>query len=325
MSNPGKQVRNGKSFEYALVKEYFDYLSKNGNNVAISEDEAFNIAKSYFDGYSAADQSRFCSAAKATIDTMIRIEPGLTTQKDDSDELTIRLAKDSEGQCGDVRDVIFTRPTANWEIGFSAKNNNDAVKHSRLSKTLDFGKEWVGVTCSANYWNDIRPIFEFIDNIISGNPQARWSDLGQDKQDKVYVPLLRAFRKELLYIDGNNKNIPQKLISYLIGNKPFYKIIKEDDCNLVVVKAFNIGNKLCKTVNGVKPHYKVAKVCLPTRIVEFEFKKNCDTTLIMILDGGWEISFRIHNADTDLEHSLKFDIQLLGNPPVLFSQYLFQD
>lgn len=325
MSGPGKQVRNGKSFEYALVKEYFEYLNERGKNVTVSEDETYHTAKAYYDDFTPEEQSRFCAAAKATIETMIRIEPGLTSQKDAADLLTIRMARDSEGQSGDVRDVIFSRPSARWEMGFSAKNNNDAVKHSRLSKTLDFGMEWVGVPCSANYWEDIHPIFDFIDTFIAATPNATWGDLGSDKQEKVYLPLLRAFRKELLYINDSNKEIPSKLISYLIGNKSFYKVIKEDNSNLVVVKAFNICNNLCKAVNGVKSQYKVAKVNLPTRIVEFEFKKDSDNTLIMILDGGWEISFRIHNAGTSLEHSLKFDIQLLGNPPVLFSQYLFQD
>ena len=47
-------------------------------------------------------------------------------------------------------------------------------------------------------------------------------------------------------------------------------------------------------------------------------------TLNMILDGGWEISFRIHSADNPIVLSLKFDVKLLGNPPILFSQYLFQ-
>lgn len=48
------------------------------------------------------------------------------------------------------------------------------------------------------------------------------------------------------------------------------------------------------------------------------------TTLNMVLDGGWSISFRIHNAEKKVVPSLKFDINLTGNPPVLFTQHLFQ-
>lgn len=32
------------------------------------------------------------------------------------------------------------------------------------------------------------------------------------------------------------------------------------------------------------------------------------------MDKGWAISFRIHNASSRIEPSLKFDIQLVGIP-----------
>lgn len=162
-----------------------------------------------------------------------------------------------------------------------------------------------------------------IDNIQKRNPDTTWDDLGQKKELEIYVPLLEAFRKELLCIYENNDKVPQKLISYLIGRYPFYKIIKDDTHNLVIVKAYNIEGGLNKTVNGEKARYKTPKINLPTRIVEFE-RHNSTNTLYMILDGGWEISFRIHNASTKLERSLKFDIRLLGNPPILFTQHIFQ-
>lgn len=319
-----KQVKNGKAFEYALASEYYNYLRTQKLAVQIVCDASFSKNKSYFDAFSPEEQSRYRASARATIRTMVLIEPGLTAQEFPYDILKIRMAKDSEGQLGDVRDIIFSRELSNWEIGFSAKNNNDAVKHSRLSNQLDFGKDWLGVPCSDQYRDDIKPIFEYIDDEISNNPQITWEDLGTSKSEKIYVPLLKAFRKELLRIDSNNKDIPAKLVSYLIGNKPFYKIIKYDASNMVIVKAFNIDGKLNQSVNGIKSRYKVAAIDLPKRIVEIEFKENSDNTLNMILDGGWEISFRIHNASKTLEHSLKFDIKLLGNPPVLFSQYLFQ-
>jgi len=36
------------------------------------------------------------------------------------------------------------------------------------------------------------------------------------------------------------------------------------------------------------------------------------------MDNGWAISFRIHSASTIVEPSLKFDIQLVGQPANLF-------
>ena len=291
----GSQVKNGKAFEFALANEYYKKLSSMGLNVELIEDSSLQVDKGFYNEFPLEEQKRFNSAAIGTIDTMLKIEPGLTS------------------------------PSSKWEMGFSAKNNNEAVKHSRLSEVLDFGQQWLGVHCSQEYWNDIKPIFKYIDDKIAENKNAEWKDLGTDKDELIYKPVLSAFRKELLKINKENNSIPAKLISYLIGNKPFYKIIKNDSANLVVVKAFNIGGKLNKSVNGVKSRYKVEKINLPTRIVEFEFKKDSTTTLVMILDGGWSVSFRLHNAETKLVHSLKFDVQLTGNPPVLFSQYLFQE
>lgn len=78
-----------------------------------------------------------------------------------------------------------------------------------------------------------------------------------------------------------------------------------------------------QTVNGKKPVVKTDTVKLPNRIIELEFKENPDTTLMMILDEGWQISFRIHSASPFIENSLKLDIQLIENPPILFTQHLF--
>ena len=151
-----------------------------------------------------------------------------------------------------------------------------------------------------------------------------WEELGSDKSEKIYRPLLKAFADEIMRIDANNPDIPSKLIQYLIGNYPFYKVIKDDAHNMVIVKAFNINGELNKNAKNSPTRYKTPKINLPTRIIEFAPKVGTDTTYNMVLDGGWEISFRIHNASTKVERSLKFDIQLLGNPPILFTQHLFQ-
>ena len=68
----------------------------------------------------------------------------------------MKLQKDSEGEIGDVRDIIIVRRDIKWEIGLSIKHNHFAVKHSRLGKSLDFGERWFGVKCSEQYWEDIK-------------------------------------------------------------------------------------------------------------------------------------------------------------------------
>lgn len=321
------QVKNGKAFEYAIARIYFETIKNKGLQVSLTEDDAYNTAKKFFEESTENQQNRHLLSAKATLDTMFKIEPGLTAQKDKNDILNIRIAKDKEGQDGDVRDIIFSREKQHWEIGFSAKNNNYSQKHSRLSSTNDFGASWFDIECSKEYWNEIKPIFEFVKKYKDEGKS--WKLMGKDKETKVYIPLLNAFKKEVLNTNKNNPDIPQKLISYIIGVYPFYQIIKEDSKNLVVIKAFNINDNLNKTVNNIKSRYKVPKLEPPTRIVEFDFAHKQSgqmvDTMNMILDGGWEISFRIHSADDPIVLSLKFDVKLLGNPPILFSQYLFQD
>ena len=50
------------------------------------------------------------------------------------------------------------------------------------------------------------------------------------------------------------------------------------------------------------------------RSVALEFKPGSTNTVEMFLDNGWQLSFRIHNASTKVEPSLKFDVQFIGMP-----------
>ena len=57
--------------------------------------------------------------------------------------------------------------------------------------------------------------------------------------------------------------------------------------------------------------------------VEVVYQDNSKTTLFVTLSEGWQISFRIHNASSRIEPSLKFDINLVSAPHTLFSNQLF--
>lgn len=67
---------------------------------------------------------------------------------DGLDELELKIQSDDKGKEGNVRDVLIIRRGIEWEIGLSVKHNHFAVKHSRLSKNLDFGKKWYGIEYS---------------------------------------------------------------------------------------------------------------------------------------------------------------------------------
>ena len=137
-----------------------------------------------------------------------------------------------------------------------------------------------------------------------------------------YVPILDAFKKELLRLDAENPGtVAERLIEYLIGNQDFYKVIKGN--NKVEIQAYNLHGTLNLPFESVKPKAKVPKLKLPSRLIEVIYQENSKTTLLVTLNEGWQISFRIHNASSRIEPSLKFDINLVSAPHSLFTNQLF--
>ena len=49
-----------------------------------------------------------------------------------------------------------------------------------------------------------------------------------DKENSVYVPLLTAFKEEMLRAYQQSPEITKRLISYLLGIKDFYKVVSVD-------------------------------------------------------------------------------------------------
>jgi len=139
-------------------------------------------------------------AASAAINTLIDLEPRLSHGIDPSDYLQLEIVADAEGQSGDVRDVLAIRSLQKWEIGISAKNNHKAVKHSRLSRDIDFGKKWLNSPCSNTYFSEINIIFDVLNDYkIASESTKKWSSLG-NYHDTVYLPILNSFKNELLKI-----------------------------------------------------------------------------------------------------------------------------
>ena len=229
--------------------------------------------------------------------------------------MDLKIQPDSEGESGDVRDILIIRRNIQWEIGLSIKHNHFAVKHSRLAKTLDFGEKWFGVKCSDQYWKDINPIFTYLEE--EKKKRSKWSDL-PDKENDVYIPLLQAFVDELQRSNYANPDIPKKMVEYLLGEFDFYKVISVDNKRMTQINTFNMHGTLNKPGKH-KPKDTAPIVPLPTRIVSLDFKPNSTNTVELYMDGGWQFSFRIHNAATKVETSLKFDVQIVGMPATIIT------
>ena len=314
------QTINGKAFEYALLLEFYERL-RGTTSVTITENEPYQNAKGFFDSFIKDEQATFRITASAAINFLIDIEPKLSNGINKKDILTLEIVSDKAGQTGDVRDVLIIRSIQKWEIGISAKNNHRAVKHSRLSLNLDFGMKWLGVSCSQNYFSEIRPVFDMLATLKQKDKSTRWDSI-QNMHQVVYIPILDAFRKELLRLDKENQGIVAKnLVQYLIGNQDFYKVIKGN--KKVEIQAYNLNETLNLPFKKVKPKAKIPKVKLPSRLIEIVYQDNSSTTLLVSLNEGWQISFRIHSASSRVEPSLKFDINLVSAPHTLFTNHIF--
>jgi len=314
-----KQMTTGKAFEYALLSQFEEKL-KDKTNVEVIKNSSFNIAKGCFENTSKNEQSDYLLSSSFAVNFIMDIEPRLSNDLGKEDILQLEILSDDKGKEGDVRDVIAIRLLQKWEIGVSAKNNHKAVKHSRLSSNIDFGEKWLGTKVSQEYFDTITPIFnDLAQQRKESKATKKWSELG-NYHDTIYMPVLNAFLKELKSLYENDNSIASKLVSYLIGNKDFYKIIKSK--NSVEIQAYNMNGTLNLPFKEIEPKYKTSKVPLPTKITSIEFKENSDTTIIVTMDNDWTLSFRIHNASSRIESSLKFDINLLNSPKKLFKNTL---
>lgn len=253
---------------------------------------------------------------------LLDIEPLLAYGGNNIDILQLEIVADKAGQTGDVRDVLAIRSLQKWEIGISAKNNHRAVKHSRLSNDIDFGQKWLGFPCSVEYFKEVGLIFDNLAKLRTASKATqKWNTLG-DYHTSVYVPILDAFKKELLRLDKENPGVvAENLIEYLVGNQDFYKVIKGS--NKVEIQAYNLHGTLNVSFESVKPKAKIPRLKLPNRLIEVVYQEDSKTTLLVTLNEGWQISFRIHNASSRIEPSLKFDINLVSAPHSLFSNQLF--
>lgn len=322
MAGKGIQTANGKAFEFACVLAVYEELS-NKQDIVVVESAQLATARKLYSGIEERLQDSLDSAARAAVRIIKRLEPRL--KNPDGDEpLYLNIQPDAAGIKGDVRDVLCIRKQGKWEIGFSCKHNHHAVKHSRLSDSIDFGKDWFGIPCSSQYFSEIGLQFSELRKMrdegkTEGKPML-WEEIS-DKQVRYYQPVLKSFMNELRRIDNNHPGeVPELLIRYLLGRYDFYKIITDDYHRATRVEAINISGTLCNASDKEKPITKIAALKMPTQFYHIGFKKNSNNTIELVCDEGWQISMRIHNASSKVEPSLKFDVNLISVPSSVHAQ-----
>lgn len=303
----------GRAYEYACINNLCNQINEH-RTAEIEKNSSYFAAEHAWKSIPDSLKENLVISASAVTKAIFDLEP-MILDKDDG-VVSLKIQTDSQGESGDVRDILITRENVSWVIGLSLKHNHFAVKHSRLGKKLDFGDKWFGMPCSNDYWSAIYEIFSYLEKEKQKNTE--WKNL-PDKESGIYVPLLQAFMDEIKRSCKMNPDVPKKMVEYLLGQYDFYKIISIDMKKLTQIQSFNMHGTLNKESKKYKPITIVPKVSLPTRIVSFEFKPNSNNTLELYMDEGWQFSFRIHNASTIVEPSLKFDIQIIGMPTTIMT------
>lgn len=292
------QVDNGKAFEYAIAQALSKEL-----DIPVAESPAYANTKSSYERVAAQLQERFPMAASLAIHHILEKESkNLSSMQPQA----VWVAGDSLGQKGDVRDVVIKCKEA--EIGISCKTNHDAFKHSRLSGKADFVKTWGldPVGCSPEYWAAVKPVFAELTQIRKDSgAKALWSDQ-KEVPERFYWKVLDAFEAEILRLTAADapraSEVSKNLISYIIGNHDFYKVISRPD--QVEIQGFNLNGTLA-----------VSKTRYPEHVIGIDRLNGGQYSKTVRFNRGFTFNFRIHSASSRVESSLKFDVKAISLPP----------
>ena len=297
-SSSSSQVDNGKAFEYAVAQALSEVL-----DVPIIDSPEYRNTKSSYEKVITKLQERFPIAASLAVHHIVEKESASLASKDPRG---IWVASDSLGQKGDVRDVVVQ--CRDSEIGISCKTNHDDFKHSRLSGTANFVKKW-GLDsegCSEEYWSAVKPLFEELKKIrTESNATALWSDQAE-VPNRFYWKVLDAFEAELLRLTAPDapraSEVTKSLISYIIGNHDFYKVISRPD--QVEIQGFNLNGSLA-----------VPKTRYPEHVIAIDRLDGGQYSKTVRFNRGFTFNFRIHSASSRVEPSLKFAVSAISLPP----------
>ena len=125
---------------------------------------------------------------------------------------------------------------------------------------------------------------------------------------------------ELQRLTSQNNEVPARLVNYLLGRYDFYKVITDDKHRTTRVEAVNIAGTLNAPAGHVRSIVDIPRLKLPSCFYHIGFKPDSDNTVIVVCDEGWTFSMRIHNASSEIEPSLKFDVQLISLPNSIHAQ-----
>jgi hypothetical protein len=287
------QVDNGKAFEWAVGMA----LTEKG--LTLSQSSASDKNESCYKAVSTKKQSLFIKNARLAISHILDKELVLSG--------SFEFLPDSRGEDGDVRDIVITSGAKIF--GISCKTNHSAYKHSRLSDSVNFVEKW-GLDssgCSATYLSEANSIFGKLRAIkTASSGTALWREQ-PDIPNDYYWPILDAFEAEVKRVES--PQMCARFIRYLIGSHDFYKVVSR--AKSVEITGFNINKSL-----------SIPPIKLPDKITGSRRNNGSQYARTITFNAGWEFNFRIHNASSKVEPSLKFDVTATSLPPKLYQHHI---
>jgi len=307
----------GKAFEYACLQTIEDAALAAGTYPVTRANASYTNARAAYYAVDPSEQARLITASKVGLQLLEPLEPRLFGG---SGRLLLELATDhmAVGADGDVRDVICTRDEMHpeWTIGLSCKHNHSALRHPRITESMDFGRDWVRTPCGQDFLEVMTPITQSL--VTYGRSGVEWNQI-PNKSDDYYVPILQAYRDEIRRMCSADPDMPAKLLRYFFGALDFYKIIMQASSRTTTIEAFNMNDTLNASLPGKRALIKVPVTKLPTRLYNIDLKRGSKTTIELTFDGGWAVSMRLHNKDRIAKPtSLAWDVNLIGLPTGMY-------
>lgn len=301
-----KNTDRGYGFEYINVVTANRIL---GSKIAANtQNWVNNGGKLKFEALSVKEQGEMIKASEALMKFLYENESWVSGRN-----VTVERVR-AQGGSTDVSDILFKErnnagSTTN-EVGISLKSNHEAVKHQRISHRIDIGNKWLGVPSGNEFMLEVKKLFADFIAYCKTNSISTYEELGDSVKDTLlYTPVCNLVKKLLGDIFGTEQGSASVsyFMNYLIGSKDFYKAVASFKDHELKIVAFNLRGTLSKGKRLKSPQR-----CLDIQIQNSD--RGYPNRVHIVLDNGWEVNLRVHNASSRVESSLKWDSQLVGIP-----------
>ncbi|MCC5803801.1 HaeIII family restriction endonuclease [Rossellomorea vietnamensis] len=290
----------GYGFEYTNIQEGMTIL--NGTVGPETQTWIQRTGNPKYNSLSVNEQQAMIRAARTIINFLTEYEPWLL-----NGGIEIAQVKAAGGST-DVSDVRFTG--LGQSVGLSLKSNHDAVRHPRVSPTIDIAHQWLGVNTDQRYLGEVAEIFNNFTSFCEFNNVERFNQLSNEqKKNLLYSPITACFSDLLLRVFNGpaGPDAVAHFLRYLIGDRDFYKAKADFNRGELLIEAYDFSGTM-------GPRHRLR---MPTRCLEVIVEPGPTglyNYINITFDRGWEVKMRLHTARTAIENSLKWDVQFVGTP-----------